>query len=69
MKTFEITLRFQDRKRGPERRVVKIDASGLVIAISRASRDFMRSLDRKQRFDVGRYGLRVEALLVNHKEE
>jgi len=64
MNTYNVTLKFEDRKTGPEGRMIKIDASSIAGAIGKATREFVKSLDRKQRFDMNK-GLKIEALRVN----
>jgi hypothetical protein len=62
MKTFEVSFRYQDRKNGPEGSIVKIDASSLPGAIAKATREFVKGLDRKQRFDMNKNGLEIKAV-------
>ena len=64
MKTFEISFRYQDRKNGPEGSTVKLDASSLPGAIAKATREFVKGLDRKQRFDMNKNGLEIKAVYV-----
>jgi hypothetical protein len=61
VKTFEVSFRYQDRKAGPEGATVKIDTSSLPGAIAKAPREFVKGLDRKQRFDVNKNGLEIKA--------
>lgn len=63
MNTYNVTLRFEDRKVGTEGRTIKVDASSIAGAIGKATREFVKSLDRKQRFDMNK-GLKIEALRV-----
>jgi hypothetical protein len=63
MNTYNVTLRYEDRKAGSEGRTIKIDASSIAGAIGKATREFVKSLDRKQRFDMNK-GLKIEALRV-----
>jgi hypothetical protein len=63
MNTYNVTLSYEDRKGGPEGRTIKVDASSIAGAIGKATREFVKSLDRKQRFDMNK-GLKVEALRV-----
>jgi hypothetical protein len=63
LNTYNVTLRYEDRKNGSEGRTIKVDASSISGAIGKATRDFVKSLDRKQRFDMNK-GLKVEALRV-----
>jgi len=50
-----------DRGNASRRRTIKIDASNIAGAIGKATREFVKSLDRKQRFDMNK-GLKIEAL-------
>ena len=63
MNTYNVTLKYEDRKTGPEGRTIKIDASSIGGAIGKATREFVKSLDRKQRFDMNK-GLKIEAVRV-----
>jgi hypothetical protein len=65
MKTFQVSFRYQDRKNGPQGSTVKLDASSLPGAIAKATREFVKGLDRKQRFDMNKNGLEVKAVFVN----
>jgi len=65
MKTFEVSFLYQDRKNGPEGSKVKIDASSLPGAIAKATRTFVKGLDRKQRFDMNKNGLEIKAVSVS----
>jgi len=60
MNTYNVTLSYEDRKGGSEGRTIKVDASSIAGAIGKATREFVKSLDRKQRFDMNK-GLKVEA--------
>lgn len=60
MNTYNVTLSYEDRSGTTEERTIKVDASSIAGAIGKATRDFVKSLDRKQRFDVNK-GLKIEA--------
>ncbi|HMI52103.1 MAG TPA: hypothetical protein VK525_11355 [Candidatus Saccharimonadales bacterium] len=64
MNTYNVTLKFEDRKVGTDGRTIKVDASSIAGAIGKATREFVKSLDRKQRFDMNK-GLKIEALRVS----
>ena len=51
------------QKLGLRGRTIKVDASSIAGAIGKATREFVKSLDRKQRFDLNK-GLKIEALRV-----
>ena len=61
MKTFEVRFRFQDRNQGNVESTVKVDASSLPGAVGKAAREFVKGLDRKQRFDMNKNGLEITA--------
>jgi hypothetical protein len=65
MKTFEVSFRYQDRENSSEGTTVKLDASSLPGAIAKATREFVKGLDRKQRFDMNKHGLEIRAVAVN----
>ena len=69
MKTFQVEFRYQDRKNGPEGSTVKVDASSLPGAIAKATRTFVKGLDRKQRFDMNKNGLDIKAVCVDAEKE
>ncbi len=68
MNTYNVTLKYEDRKIGSEGRTIKVDASSIAGAIGKATRDFVKGLDRKQRFDANK-GLKIEALRVTTERE
>ena len=61
MKTFEVRFRYQDRNQGTVESTVKVDASSLPGAVGKAAREFVKGLDRKQRFDMNKNGLEITA--------
>ena len=61
MKTFEVNFRYQDRKDGAVASTIKVDASSLPGAVGKAVREFVKGLDRKQRFDMNKSGLEITA--------
>ena len=63
MNTYNVTLSYEDRNGETEGRTIKVDASSIAGAIGKATREFVKSLDRKQRFDMNK-GLKIEALRV-----
>jgi hypothetical protein len=69
MKTFEVQLRYRDRNEESVESTVKVDASSLPGAVAKAAREFVKGLDRKQRFDMNKNGLEVTAKLVNSATE
>lgn len=68
MKTFEVRFRYQDRSQGAVESTVKVDASSLPGAVGKAAREFVRKLDRKQRFDMNRNGLEITTKAVESQE-
>jgi len=64
MKSFEVQFRYQDRTEGTVESTVKVDASSLPGAVGKAVREFVKGLDRKQRFDMNKNGLEITAKSV-----
>jgi hypothetical protein len=64
MKTFKVEFQYQDRKNGPQGSIVKVDASSLPGAVAKATREFVKGLDRKQRFDMNKNGLEIKAVHI-----
>ena len=60
MKTFEVQFSYQDRDKGKVESSLKVDASSLPGGVAKATREFVKGLDRKQRFDMNK-GLKIEA--------
>jgi hypothetical protein len=60
MNTYNVTLSYEDRNGSHEERTIKVDASSISGAIGKATREFVKGLDRKQRFDMNK-GLKIEA--------
>jgi len=69
MKTFEISFRYQDRKDESQTSTSKVDASSLPGAVAKATREFVKLLDRKQRFDMNKNGLEIKAVQVGTEKE
>jgi len=61
MKSFEVQFRYQDRTEATLESTVKVDASSLPGAVGKAVREFVKGLDRKQRFDMNKNGLAISA--------
>jgi hypothetical protein len=61
MKTFEVQFRYQDRTERTVESTVKAEASSLPGAVGKAVREFVKGLDRKQRFDMNKNGLEIRA--------
>jgi len=61
MKTFEVQFRYRDRNEATVESTVKVDASSLPGAVGKAAREFVKGLDRKQRFDMIKNGLEITA--------
>jgi hypothetical protein len=74
MKTFEVQFRYRDRNEETLESKVKADASSLPGAVAKATREFVKGLDRKQRFDMNKNGLEITArslgeAVETHKQE
>jgi hypothetical protein len=64
VKTFEVQFRYQDRNEATAESTARVDASSLPGAVAKATREFVKSLDRKQRFDMNKNGLEITAKFV-----
>jgi hypothetical protein len=69
MKTFEVQFRYRDRNEETVESTVNVDASSLPGAVARAAREFVKGLDRKQRFDMNKNGLEITAKSVGATTE
>jgi len=69
MKTFEVQFRYRDRNEATVEATVKVDASSLPGAVGKAAREFVKGLDRKQRFDMNKNGLEITAKSVDTATE
>lgn len=69
MKTFEVQFKYQDRTEGTVESTLKVDASNLPGAVGKAVRQFVKGLDRKQRFDMNKDGLEITAKSVGTAAE
>jgi len=61
MKTFDVQFRYQNRDEETVESTVKAEASSLPGAVGKAVREFVKGLDRKQRFDMNKNGLEIKA--------
>jgi hypothetical protein len=61
MNSYNVTLKYEDRSGNSEPKTVKVEATNIAGAVGRAVRDYVKSLDRKQRFDANK-GLHIEAV-------
>ena len=69
MKSFEVQFRYQDRTEGNVESTVKVEASSLPGGVGKAVREFVKGLDRKQRFDMNKNGLEITAKSVGTATE
>jgi hypothetical protein len=68
MKTFEVQFRYQDRTERTVESTVKVEASSLPGGVGKAVREFVKGLDRKQKFDMNKSGLEIKAKPVGATE-
>jgi hypothetical protein len=68
--THDYTVQFkhEHRKTGTEGRTLNVQGSSIQVAIAKATREFVKSLDRKERFDAQK-GLNITAARVHGAEE
>ncbi|HTF25829.1 MAG TPA: hypothetical protein VK937_18255 [Candidatus Limnocylindria bacterium] len=69
MKTFEVQFRCRDRNEETVESTIKVEASSLHGAVGRSAREFVKGLDRKQRFDMNKNGLDITAKSVGTTTE
>jgi hypothetical protein len=69
MKTFQVQFSYQDRNEETVESTVKVDASSLPGGIAKATREFVKGLDRKQRFDMNKNGLNIKAVGVGTEKK
>ena len=69
MKTFEVQFRFRDRTEQTVESTNRVDASSLPGGVAKATREFVKGLDRKQRFDMNKNGLEITARPVGASSE
>jgi hypothetical protein len=69
MKTFEVHFHYLDRNEATVESTIKLDASSLPGAVAKAAREFVKGLDRKQRFDMNKNGLEITAKSVGTATE
>ena len=66
---YSVKLEYQDRSKGPEGRTLQIDTGSMGAAIGKATREFLKSLDRKQRFDANKNGLTIVCSKISGEEK
>jgi hypothetical protein len=64
MKTFEVQFRYRDRSEETVESKLTVEASSLPGAVGKAAREFVKGLDRKQKFDMNKNGLEITAKSV-----
>jgi hypothetical protein len=67
MNSYSVKISYDDREKGREETTAKVDATTIAGAIAKASREFLKGLDRKQRFDANK-GLQIEAARITTAE-
>lgn len=68
MKTYQVDFKYQDRNDTEAGSSVKIEASTLPGAVAKAAREFVKGLDRKQRFDMNKSGLDIKVRQIESEE-
>ena len=67
MNSYRVKLIYQDRDKGTAGKTVKVDATTIARGIAKATREFIKGLNRKQRHDANK-GLQIEAARVASAE-
>jgi hypothetical protein len=60
MKTYQVDFKYQDRNETETGKSIEVEASSLPGAVAKAAREFVKGLDRKQRFDMNKSGLDIK---------
>ena len=68
MKTFEVSFRYQVLNNNMEGATRKVEPLSLPGAVAKATREFVKGLDRKQRFDMNKNGLEIKAVSISSGE-
>ena len=56
---YAVKLEYQHRTNGPQARTIDVDTGSMAAAIGKAAREFLKGLDRKERFDTNKHGLSI----------
>jgi hypothetical protein len=56
---YAVKLEYQHRTNGPQGRTIQVDTGSMAAAIGKAAREFLKGLDRKERFDANKNGLTI----------
>src|SRR5271154_2022683 len=56
---YAVKLEYKHRTNGPQGRTIQVDTGSMAAAIGKAAREFLKSLDRKERFDANKNGLTI----------
>jgi len=67
MNAYNIVLKYEDRSGGSSGKTIRAEATNIAGAVGKAVREFVKSLDRKQRFDANK-GLHIEAARITDEQ-
>jgi hypothetical protein len=67
MNAYNVVLKYEDRSGGSSGKAIKVEATNIAGAVGKAVREFVKGLDRKQRFDANK-GLHIEAARVTDEQ-
>ncbi len=56
---YAVKFEYQHRTNGPQGRTIDVDTGSMAAAIGKAAREFLKGLDRKERFDANKHGLTI----------
>jgi hypothetical protein len=66
---YAVKLEYQHRTNGPQGRTIQVDTGSMAAAIGKAAREFLKSLDRKERFDANKNGLTIVCTKASEGED
>jgi hypothetical protein len=56
---YAVKFEYQHRAKGPKGRTIDLDTGSMAAAVGKAAREFLKGLDRKERFDANKDGLTI----------
>ncbi|MGH9746262.1 MAG: hypothetical protein ACRD59_09160 [Candidatus Acidiferrales bacterium] len=64
---YTVQFKYEHRSTGSTGRTIRVEGSSIQVAIAKATREFVKSLDRKEKFDAQK-GLHITAARAESSE-
>jgi hypothetical protein len=64
---YAVKLEYQHRTNGPQGRTIDVETGSMAAAIGKAAREFLKGLDRKERFDANKHGLTIHCTRIEEE--